>query len=103
MKNKKVRSGSSATGYCFTCIHSQIHSRSSIKQRIVLKSGKPFVQRPDGRRSRHVQQSPLGIEQTRRAISKQSLVPNLLFMNKVIVENRNQDDICDKQDPYEHE
>ena len=100
MKNKKVRSGSSATGYCFTCIHSQIHSRSSIKQRIVLKSGKPFVQRPDGRRSRHVQQSPLGIEQTRRAISKQSLVPNLLFMNKVIVENRNQDDICDKQDPY---
>ena len=100
MKNKKVRSGSSATDYCFTCIHSQIHSRSSIKQRIVLKSGKPFVQRPDGRRSRHVQQSPLGIEQTRRAISKQSLVPNLLFMNKVIVENRNQDDICDKQDPY---
>lgn len=99
MKNKKVRSGSPATGYCFTCIHSQIHSRSSIKQRIVLKSGKPFVQRPDGRRSRHVQQSPLGIEQTRRAISK-SLVPNLLFMNKVIVENRNQDDICDKQDPY---
>lgn len=47
-----------------------------------------------------MQQSPLGIEQTRRAISKQSLVPNLLFMNKVIVENRNQDDICDKQDPY---
>lgn len=46
-----------------------------------------------------MQQSPLGIEQTRRAISK-SLVPNLLFMNKVIVENRNQDDICDKQDPY---
>lgn len=43
-----------------------------------------------------MQQSPLGIQQARMAISKQSLVPNLLFMNKVIVENRNQEDICDK-------
>lgn len=96
--NKKKRSDQVLRqhGYCCTCIHSQINSRSSIKQRIVLKSGKPFVQRPDGRRSRHVQQSPLGIEQTRRAISKQRLVPDLLFMNKVIVENRNQEDICDK-------
>ena len=71
-------------------------SNSNRGLRIVLKSGKPFVQRPDGRRARHVQQSPLGIEQTWRAISKQSLVPNLLLMNKVIVENRNQEDICDK-------
>lgn len=49
--------------YCFICIHSQIKSRSSIIQRIVLKWDKPFVQRPDGKRSRHVQPTPLGIEE----------------------------------------
>lgn len=68
----------------------------------MLNSGKPFVQRPDGKGSRHVQQTPLGIEeQTRRAISKQSLVPKLQFMNKMTVENNDQENICDnKQNPY---
>lgn len=55
----------------------------------MLKWDKPFVQRPDGKGWKgHVQQTPLGIEeQTRRAISKQSLAPDLQFMNKVMVKN----------------
>lgn len=55
---------------------------------------KAFVQRPDGKGSKHVQETPPGTEeQTWRAIAKQSPVPNLHIMKKVIVESNK--DICD--------
>lgn len=90
--------------YCFTCIHSQINSRSSIKQRIVWARDRAFVQRPDGKGWKHVQETPPGTEeQTWRAIAKQSLVPSLHTMEKVIVENN--EDICDNKIHicFEHE